>query len=172
MKHLLILIAAIATLAAVTLTSCHTNEKIWAESAGKVADKMKSTGGIDSTVYARIRQEARPSVVKVGDDSLALVTQRIYLTAEQPYAQVKRYNIVVAQFKQLFNARAMCERLYAAGFVNPYIVETREPLYYVAAEGCDHLNQAYSLLRKVMHDHPVPMQDPFPYVIQDASKAR
>ncbi|MDE6322237.1 MAG: hypothetical protein K2L93_08070, partial [Muribaculaceae bacterium] len=142
--HLLAVIAIIA--AAISLTGCHTNEKIWAQSAGKVTHKMQQTGGIDSTVYAKIRKEARPSVVKVGNDTMALVTQSIHLTADQPDAQLKRYNVVVAQFKQLFNARSMRNRLYAAGYVNPYIVETNEPLYYVVAEGCDELHQAYGLL--------------------------
>lgn len=172
MKHFTLILAAIAIIASAALSSCHTNEKIWAESAGKVSDKMKRTGGIDSTVYAKIRKEARPSVVKIGDDSIALVTQSIYLTKDQDYARLHRYNIVVAQFKQLFNARSLRERLYAAGYVNPYIVETNEPLYYVVAEGCDELHQAYSLLTKVIQEGAVPMKDPFPYVIQASRFAR
>ncbi len=172
MKPLHLLAAIAIAAASICATGCHTNEKIWADSAGKVSGKMQQTGGIDSTVYAKIRKEARPSVVKVGNDTMALVTQSIYLTADQPYAQIKRYNIVVAQFKQLFNARSMRERLYAAGYVNPYIVETTEPLYYVVAEGCDELHQAYGLLHKVIEEKAVAMKDPFPYVIQSSRFAR
>lgn len=172
MKPLHILAMIFVIIVAISLTGCHTNEKIWADSAGKVTNKMQQTGGIDSTVYAKIRKEARPSVVKVGNDTMALVTQSIYLSADQPYAQLKRYNIVVGQFKQLFNARSMRERLYAAGYVNPYIVETTEPLYYVVAEGCDELHQAYGLLHKVIKENAVTMKDPFPYVIQSSRFAR
>lgn len=173
MKRLtLILTCVLATLFVVSVTGCHSNEKIYRQAYEKAKNRRDETGGIDSTVYAKIRQQARPSIVKIGNDSLPLVTQSIYLTEGQDYAQLKRYNIVVAQFKQLFNARAMRERLYAAGFVNPYIVETREPLYYVVAEACDEAHQAYGLLSRVQHNPPFTINDPFPYVIQAARYAR
>ncbi len=172
MKRTLTIIGTGLAIATVALTSCRTNEATYRKAYEGTKARLEQTGGIDSTVYAKIRQQARPSTVAVGNDTVPLVSHNIYLTKDQPNAQLKRYNVAVAQFKQIFNARAMCQRLYDAGFVNSYIVETTEPLYYVVAEGADHLEQAAGLLDKFRQHPPFPIRDPFPYIMQSAKHAR
>lgn len=172
MKRTLTLIGAGMAIAAVTLTSCRTNEKTYRKAYEGAKARQEQTGGIDSTVYAKIREQARPSTAVIGNDTVPLVSHNIYLTKEQPYAQLRRYNIVVAQFKQIFNARAMRQRLHDAGFADAYIVETTEPLYYVVAEGTEQLPQAAGLLNKFRQHPPFTIRDPFPYIMQSAKHTR
>lgn len=170
MKKLCFCIAGIAALA---LAGCKTTEANY-RAAYETAKERSQTGDLDSTVYARIRREARPSTVKVGNDTLPLVTQYVKLTAEgaSAGAPLRRYNLVVAQFKQIFNARSMKKRLVDAGYPEALIVETKEPLYYVVAESYDNAAAALGGLNTVKAAPPLPMRDPFPWILQPASFAR
>lgn len=154
------------------LTGCKTTEANY-RAAYETAKERANTGGLDSTVYARIRHEARPGTVKVGNDTMPLVTQNVKPTAIDGITEpLSRYNIVVAQFKQLFNAKSMVGRLKATGYTDASIVETKEPLYYVIASSHNDAASALKGLESIKSQPPLPMRDPFPWVLQPASFAR
>lgn len=170
MKKLIIYVAGVVILA---LPACKTTEANY-RAAYETAKERSRSGNLDSTVYARIRKEARPSTVKVGNDTLPLVTQNVKLTADgaSAGAPLRRYNLVVAQFKQIFNARSMKKRLVDGGYPEALIVETKEPLYYVIAESYDNAAAALDGLNAVKEASPLPLKEPFPWILQPASFAR
>jgi len=163
-------------LAVLTLTGCKTTEANY-RAAYETAKERADTGGLDSTVYARIRQEARPGTVKVGNDTMPLVTQHVKPTpvdgeTDNGVTGLSRYNIVVAQFKQIFNAKSMVRRLKENGYPDAMIVETREPLYYVVASTHNDAASALRGLETIKAQPPLTLRDPFPWVLQPASFAR
>lgn len=170
MKKIILYIVGASVLA---FTACKTTEANY-RAAYETAKERSRSGDLDSTVYASIRKEARPSAVKVGADTLPLVTQNVKLTAEgaSAGAPLRRYNLVVAQFKQIFNARSMKKRLADGGYPEALIVETKEPLYYVIAESYDNAAAALTGLNTIKAAPPMSMKDPFPWILQPATFAR
>lgn len=170
MKKLLFYMAGVVMLA---LPACKTTEANY-RAAYETAKERSRSGDLDSTVYARIRREARPATVKVGNDTLPLITQNVKLTTEgaSAGASLRRYNLVVAQFKQIFNAKSMKQRLIDGGYPEALIVETREPLYYVIAESYDNAAAALAGLNAIKAAPPLVMKDPFPWILQPAAFAR
>lgn len=136
--------------------------------------RQNQYSGVDSTIYAKIRQEAVPSVILEGGDSIRMQTEFVTATKAKDGTapQVKRYGVVVGQFKQVFNARAMLSRIAANGYPDAYIVETREPLYYVVAVGSDTPQQAAKDLRRIAADKSMSLRQPLPWILQSASHRR
>ncbi len=62
--------------------------------------------------------------LSVGQDTLPIRTEAIGYTDGGGASRetVRKYNIVVGQFKQVFNARQMRERLMAGGYPDAFIV--------------------------------------------------
>ena len=165
-------VAAVAAIA-LSLASCKTNEQNY-RNAYEVAKQAQYTG-VDSTIYAKIRQEAVPTAVMADGDSIRMKTEFVTATkgaADKATATVKRYGVVVGQFKQVFNARAMLSRISANGYPGAYIVETREPLYYVVAYGTDNLDEAAATMKRVAKDSSMRLREPLPWIIQSATHNR
>lgn len=167
MKPLPYIAAAALTLLA--LGSCKTNESNY-RAAYELA-RTNDRGGIDSTTYARIRNEAIPVSAVIDGDTLRMKSEYVRMTGgEAPAgATLKPRNIVVAQFKQIFNARSLRKRLIELGYPDAMILETREPLYYVVAAGCDDNATALGLLGKISADRRIPTREPYPIVLKPAS---
>lgn len=164
------IVSAIAVIA-LSFASCKTNEENY-RNAYEVAKQAQDTG-VDSTVYAKIRQEAVPTTVMADGDSIRMKTEFITATKSadgSAPASVNRYGVVVGQFKQVFNARAMRSRIAANGYPYAYIVETREPLYYVVAYGTDTLDDAVAAMRRVAKDSSMHLREPLPWILQAAMR--
>ncbi len=162
MRNLLLIIAA----ALVALSACKTTEENYrkAYETAKEAGKDKP---LSENIYTKMRNEARPGQVILGSDTLPLRGEFVKITKEQPGAPsvLANYCVVVAQFKQLFNANSMRQRLVDAGYVDAMIVETREPLYYVVIRGCSNAADAVKLLKQLRENPPIRLRDPFPWVL-------
>lgn len=167
-----LLTAIITSAVLLAFSSCKTTEANY-RAAYETARQSQYTG-IDSTVYAKIRQEAVPSTVTVGGDSIHMKTEFVIATGTkgQPTQQVMRYGVVTGQFKQVFNARAMLKRLTDHGYTGAYIVETREPLFYVIAKGSNDLDQAVKDLKEVGADKNIGLRAPMPWLLQSARHNR
>ncbi len=162
MRNLLLIVAA----AMVLLSACKTTEENYrrAYETAKEATKDKP---LSETIYAKMRDEARPGQVVLGNDTLPLRGEFVKITKEQPGAPsvLANYCVVVAQFKQLFNAKSMGRRLVDAGYVDAMVVETREPLYYVVIRGCNNAADAVKLLKQLRKNPPIRLRHPFPWVL-------
>lgn len=161
-------IIPLAALAALSIAGCKTSEANY-RAAYETAIQRSRSADLDSTIYANIRREARPSTVKVGAESLPLTALYVSPTTIDDFTPaIATYNIVVAGFKQLFNAKSMMQRLRAAGYADAFVVETKEPLYYVVASATDDPATAARQLRAVKEGSPLQLRDPFPWVLRPA----
>ncbi|MCM1033988.1 MAG: hypothetical protein NC405_09615, partial [Odoribacter sp.] len=119
---------------AMTFVSCKTNEANYRAAYEAVKEKTENDSGIDGTIYERIRKESVKSRTIVGNDTIPtmIVAVKCVPGVSGP-ADVKQYNIAVSQFKQVFNAKSLMDRLRAEGYDSATLVVTAEPLYYVIA---------------------------------------
>ena len=159
-----ILIGTVITLTA--LTGCKTSEQNYRQ-AYEIA-RNANTEGIDSTIYARIRQEAVPSAVLADGDTIKMQTEFVTpFNDGQAPASTKAYGVVAGQFKQIFNAKAMRNRLHTSGYPDAYIVQTREPLYYVVTADFDNVDQAAAFMKKISTDSSLGLRTPFPWILKN-----
>ncbi len=164
MKTLTFALIAIITATAI-FTGCKTTEENY-RAAYELATK-KDNSGIDSTIYSRIRREARPQKVVIDGDTIAMRSEYVKLTPGYREGIVfGPYNVVIAQFKQLFNAKSVMKRAIEAGYTNAFIVETREPLYYVVAVSVSTPAEARTQLEKIEVNPPVVQKDPCPFILK------
>lgn len=163
------LLAAIA-LTVSALSSCKTNEENYRKAYE--AAKQRESEGLEETVYDRIRREARPVTSVVGNDTLQMKREYVSLAPDQQLAAsaLKRYNVVVAQFKQIFHARSMTRRFSEGGYDGAFIVQTREPLYYVVAFASDDASAAADAMKALQKESPVTLRDPFPWILYPSNR--
>ena len=171
MKKTAIFTALLAVVA--IMTGCKTNENNYRAAYEAAVSHHEENSGVDSTIYARIRNQARMSDLVVDGDSLPLRTEYIGYTDGGGASRetIKRYNVVVGQFKQVFNAKAMRDRLVEHGY-EAVIVNTREPLYYVVAATCADPQEAASVMKRVKGDKSLVLKSHLPFILQPAHLAR
>lgn len=153
---------------AAAITGCRTTEANYRaayEAAVAGRDDDPSSTGIDNTVYDKIRREARPASVIADGDTVPARRERVRLTDAADGEQMQAAYLVVAQFKQLFNARSLRDRLRDGGYPDVTLLETREPLYYVAVGGGDN-HAAAMLYRDWLAKPALPARDPYPLILQ------
>lgn len=155
------------------LSACKPNEAAYKAAYESAKAKRDSTGGIEGTVYERLRRQGHHTNIILGSDTLSVLTQRVGATDDGGATQqtIDRYNVVVAQFKQRFNARQMRQRILAEGYPEAVVLHTAEPLYYVVAKGCSTAQEALETLRQVESDTAL-HKNVAPFVLQAAHRAR
>lgn len=163
-----LLIAAIAALSAV---SCKTTEENYRKAYEAAAQQQREATGLDSTIYGRIRNQAVTSWLAVGNDSLPVRREYIGYTdgGGASRENIRRYNVVVGQFKQVFNAKQMRQRLIDGGYEGAMIVHTREPLYYVVAASVPTPEEARVEWQRVTADRSLVLKSPLPFILTPAN---
>ena len=171
MKKILLYFCAII---AIAITSCKTTEENYRAAYELAKDKRTETG--DSLVTSQLRSSTVPRLKVIGADTLPVRT--IYVSSyrdnqsDVPQGTLKKYLIVVGQFKQIFNAGSMAKRLVDSGYKNAFVVYDRQKDYYVVAEAVDSSSEASSKLREIEEDKSVVIRSPYPYVLCPAQLAR
>lgn len=162
---LLCLLAACALFSA-----CKTTEENYRKAYEAAAIQQRESSGVDSTIYGRIRNSAVRSMLTVGTDSLPLRKEYVGYTdgGGSSRDNVLRYCVVVGQFRQVFNARQMRQRLIDNGYPEAMIVHTREPLYYVVAASVSTPEEALQAWRRVTSDKNLVLRDPMPFILTPA----
>lgn len=168
MKRLIPITALL--LIATAITSCKTTEENYRQAYEAAAEQRREATGLDSTIYGRIRNSAITSQLTVGGDSLPVRKEYIGYTDGGGASRdnVKRYNVVVGQFRQVFNAKQMRERLIAGGYDSTMIVHTREPLYYVVTATASTPEAILEAWRKVKEDKSIVLKSPLPFILVPA----
>lgn len=165
-------------LAAATLTlltvGCKTSESNYRQAYETAVNKTREASGVDSTIYARIRNSAKMSELTAGSDTMPMRTEYVGYTENGGSSRehLKRYNVVVGQFKQVFNARQMRARLQASGYADAFIIHTREPLYYVCTATCTTPEEAAAAFSRVKSDKSIVLREPLPFILRPAHLAR
>ncbi len=157
-------------LSLIALVGCKTNENNYRQ-AYEIA-QQKERAGLDSTVYDKIRQEARPLTVDVNGESVRMMTQNVSVVPSYGDAsQLKRYSVVANKFHQSFNAKAMMHRLQDNGY-KAFLLQTSDPVYYVVVGSFDSKEEATFLLRELEADSRIVLKEPYPYLLEAAQLSR
>ena len=157
-------------LAGIAVVSCGTNEENYRKAYEKA--KEKDTDGIESTIYNRIRQQSRDEKIILGNDTIDVTVEYIAATKAAGYtpAQMQKYNVVAGQFKQLFHAKSLRNRMADGGYPDAIIVETGEPLYYVVALSTKSLSEAKSVADTLATASPVKLGAGFPMIVRATNR--
>lgn len=159
-------VAIIATL--LTFTSCKTSEANYKAAYETAKARQQGTSPTEGTIYNRFRDRAETSaVVSQTGDTVAIRVEAIGFPADGGATRddMLKYNVVTGGFKQIFNAKAMRDRLIGLGY-KAFIVNTAEPLYYVVAATAPTVEEISVELKKVGDDKSLMLRSPYPYVLQ------
>ncbi len=145
--------------------SCKTSEVNY-RAAYDIA-KQKSMEGVDADTYEKMQQESMPKKVVSGGDTLRMMRASVNVAKYEGNEDValKRYNVVVAQFKQIFNAKAMMGRLKNQGY-NAIVLQNPDLLYYVVAGSLDNKGEAVELIKKLTNDESIVLREPYPCILE------
>lgn len=147
MKKLYNILLIAATAAA--LWSCHTNEKNYRESYEK-AIELNRTGERGELYQQDLARRSQNNYV-VDGDSIRLCNVYFNIIDDKPEV-IKKYGVVVAEFKQKFNAISCRDRLRQQEGLPSYVVYSRtksDETYYVIAQGFDDISVAASFVNNI-----------------------
>lgn len=157
-------LAATALLVAGILTSCKTTEENYRK-AYEVTQAKRYEGLTENEVAALKREEATPQTVYKGD---SIPMKWVYVKWVEGGAgnRALRYNVVVASFRQKFNAGSAFSRMRDGGYPDAVMLADRDDRYYVAAVTTTSLDTAVAVLHALEAASPVALRDPYPYILQ------
>lgn len=160
----------IVLLSILTNTSCGTNEENYKNAYEKA--KEHKTDTIGSTIYTRVREMSREENVMLGDELVKVTVEYVSAAKDAGFtnAQLKKYNVVVGQFKQIFHAKSMRNRMAAGGYEESIIVATSEPLYYVIALSSQSLSEVKNIADSIGLKSPVKLKDDFPWILRASNR--
>ena len=150
-------------------TGCKTTEQDYKRAYDRTINTNDSTRTeFSETIYGRYCRAVRDEQLKLGNDTIDTRIVDVSVTNEEGVdkSQMKRYCVVAAEFKQIFNARSMRDRLIEQGYTGAFIVETAEPFYYTIAGSFDDLSEATELIAKLRKQDTIKFKSPAPYVLQ------
>ena len=148
------------------VVSCRTTEKNYRQAY----ELAKGTGTIQDTLIANlIAEDQAPVEVEVAGRIMKMRKEYVSIVADKGVSKemLKRFNVVVGRFKQLFNARSMATRMSSLGY-NSFVVVDRTTSYFVVAAATDIPDEALVLYEKVLSDNRVVYKAPFPWVLEPA----
>lgn len=153
MKQILILLSASMLL---VMFGCKTTEKNYREAYERTLARDSSRTDFDETVYGQYRRDIREIPVFTESDTVNSRLVKVTVTEGGGAIpeDLKQYCVIAAEFKQLFNARSMRERLVEAGIPGAFVIQTKEPFYYVVAGSYAALPDALALLRRMEKNPP------------------
>ncbi|MCH5347299.1 MAG: hypothetical protein J1E63_09325 [Muribaculaceae bacterium] len=164
LTHLLTII----TISLLALSACKTTEANYRAAYESAVAGRQGSSPLEGTIYNQFRQNATTRQFRVGNDTIGVRFENIGFPSDGGATRddMLHYNIVVGGFKQIFNAKAMRDRLNDTGDYNAFVVNTREPLYYVVAFTTDSLELAGQHLDTILQSPPFPMRDGYPFILQ------
>ena len=163
MKKLVIFMLAVLALGA-----CKTSEANYRAAYERAAAAREGRDPIDGTIYGAKRNNTPQATVTMHGDTTVERTIRVRVAEEGGGIRenLKQFSVVVAGFKQLFNARSLRERMVDAGFPTTFVVETGEPYYYVVLSSHPNRAEAMNSLTQARHDSlPMPLKGDYPFIL-------
>lgn len=171
MRSIFIFLALIGAI--VLLEGCKTTEANYRQAYEKAMAGRDEGVDIDSTIYGKVRREMREETVTGRDGKDVVVkTQLVKVTPEGGGIRenLREYNVVVGQFKQLFNAKSLRERLVDNGYPEAFVVQTAEPYYYVVLLSRADVVEASDGLASFVKAGTLPMKAPCPFILRAAKR--
>lgn len=163
--------SAVAAVMAAVAAGCGTSEENYRKAYEK-AQEGKSADGVESTIYNRVRERATTEYAVVDGDTLPMAKEYVTPAADAGYkaADLQRYNVLAGQFKQLFHAKSLRQRIAERGYDRAVIVQTAEPLYYVVALSTASLSDAKALHDSIAANPPVRLSEGYPRILRAANR--
>lgn len=166
-------VGAALVIAMTALFSCKTTEANYRAAYEKTVAARDSVEQLENTIYGQERRRMQSATVST--DSGAVEVRRQYVRVTEGGGampeQLRRFNVVVAQFKQRFNALSMRERLADGAYPTAFVVETSEPYYYVVAASYADVTEADRALSEIKQAGDIVLRQPCPFIL-DAAIAR
>jgi hypothetical protein len=158
MKRYIFSILSLALL--LGLSACHTTEANFKASYDMALQKQKE--GIGEDTYNKIQAEKNKNNEVVNGDSVRIVASYANVIDDKP-SVASRYGVVVAEFKQMFNAQSYRDRLKTEeGYPSYVLYSNREQQYCVIVKGFEDKTVAAAFLKdikrhvkiKILVEHP------------------
>lgn len=164
MKKIFLSLTCIA-ISASLLTGCKTTEENY-QRAYATAKAKKTEGLTQEEIEGIKREEATPKTVYNGD-SIPIKGMYVRHIEGGENKKALRYNVIVASFKQKFNAQSIYNRLTQAGYNKSVLLADRDNRYYIGAYTTTSLDSAVTVMRKLTNakTSPVPLKSPYPYIL-------
>lgn len=142
-------ILILTAVAAAVFTACRTTEANYRQAYERTVAARAEQDSLDNTIYGHERRKMGETKVRTSAGETTVKTQFVRVADGCGLNEnLHRYNAVVGQFKQIFNAKSMRERLIDAGFPATIVVETAEPYYYIAIGSFNTVDEAAEALDK------------------------
>lgn len=155
---------AAAALLGLMLGGCKTTEENY-QRAYDIA-KAKKTEGLTAEEISGFRREAEtPKTVYKGD---SIPLKAMYVSRVEGGADIRamRYNVIVASFKQRFNAMSVFNRLKDGGYPDAVVLSDKDARYYIGAVTTASLDTAVMAMKTLQSASPVAMQSGCPYILE------
>lgn len=149
---------------AMSVASCHSNEQNYKAAYDKAMEKHKD--GIGAEAFAKIEAERlRPTTV-INGDSVRMITMMVNVCDDNT-AVGKPYNVIVGEFKQMFNAQNYRNRLkQEEGFPSYLLYDGRDNKYYVVIKGFDQKEVAAAFLKNIDKNVKIKILEPSPWILE------
>lgn len=149
---------------AAVMASCHSNEKNYRTAYETAMEKYRD--GLGAEEYARIQAEKQRATMVINGDSMRVVAMHVNVF-EDSASVTKRYGVVVAQFKQKFNAITMRDRLRKEeGFPSYILFGGPEKKYFVIVKGFDELDVAAAFVKSIDKSVHMKVLEPKAWIIE------
>ena len=165
---------AVAVAMLLATASCKTNETNYRtayEAALQKRIQDEADDGLDQSAHRALKSTTAGSVTlrTIGKvDSVRVTTRHMVVIDGDSVAQPPQFSVAVAQFRQQFNAKAMCGRLREHGFTSAYVCKTGDPVYIVATDGNDDETIAAQELDKIRKTSHISFTENYPMLIRNA----
>lgn len=151
------------------LVGCKTNEANMSSAYNAaVAARDGSDLGLDSTIYTMTRHQMKHSEMTVNGRTVDVSSQWVRVTEGGGGIResLRRYCVVLGQFKLEFNAKSMQERLSENGYPQAFVVQTSEPYFFVVGASFNNAEEAVLFLDKVKADTSLKLKSPAPFILE------
>ncbi len=138
----------IALAITVTLTACHTTEENYRR-AYEIA-REKKIESIGAEEYAKIEAEKTSYNAVIAGDSVRLIRSHANVVDMDKDFKPSRYGVVVAEFKQVFNAKSYAARLRDEERLPSFVLKVAgDKNYLVVVKSFDEKVAAVSYLKSI-----------------------
>lgn len=155
---------------AAVMYSCHSTEANYKESYDKAVAASR-TGEKAEQYQQELARRTHKNVV-VDGDSIRKVSYYFNIVDDKPEV-IKQYGVVVAEFKQKFNALSCRDRLRKEEGLQSYVVYiASKKLYCVIAQGYDDLSVAATFAKNPQKYMRMKLLVPIAWVIEQVNRKR
>ncbi len=149
----------------IIICACKTNENNYREAYLKAVDKSIAT---DSITEARIVAESLPTTT-IDNTEVIIKIERLFPDYNAEKQNLQKYNVIIASFRQIFNAKSMTDRINQYGY-NAFVLKNTDKQYYVVVLSTENLSAAIDKIKAINNSFPIALREPYPYIIKEPTR--